>query len=68
MNANISTMQETFHMKSMKYEEEMEECNMLSDQKLLLEQSNTGAEEQEVITVNSKWFTDNDKGNYQWSL
>lgn len=52
MNANISAMQETFHMKSMKYEEETEECNMLSDQQLLLEQSNTGAEEQEVITVN----------------
>ncbi|VIO89928.1 Salivary glue protein Sgs-3 precursor, putative [Brugia malayi] len=50
----FTAMQETFHMKSMKYEEETEECNMLSDQQLLLEQSNTGAEEQEVITVNSK--------------
>uniref|UniRef100_A0AAF5PMX2 Uncharacterized protein n=1 Tax=Wuchereria bancrofti TaxID=6293 RepID=A0AAF5PMX2_WUCBA len=58
-------MQETFHIKSIKHEQEMEEDNMLTDQHLLLEQSNTGADEHEVINVNSKYFSDNDKDNYQ---
>ncbi|VDM10430.1 unnamed protein product [Wuchereria bancrofti] len=52
VNANISAMQETFHIKSIKHEQEMEEDNMLTDQHLLLEQSNTGADEHEVINVN----------------
>uniref|UniRef100_A0A0R3S247 Serine/arginine repetitive matrix protein 2 n=1 Tax=Elaeophora elaphi TaxID=1147741 RepID=A0A0R3S247_9BILA len=52
VNANISALQETVHMKSIKHEQEMEEHRTATDEHLLLEQCNTGAEERETVNVN----------------
>ncbi|CAG9532918.1 unnamed protein product [Cercopithifilaria johnstoni] len=54
MNANISSLQETVHMKSIKHEQEMDKHSAISDEHLFLEQSNTETEERETVNYNSK--------------
>ncbi|KAL3990404.1 hypothetical protein ACH3XW_31640 [Acanthocheilonema viteae] len=52
VNANISELQETVHMKSIKHEQERKEYHSaVTDEHRLFEQSNTGTEECETINV-----------------